>query len=76
MYNPYWNLTDEELLAEVRVAGLYSPLIAELADRLENDPRDCPEIEAEVVCPVCRADLLVDSLAPEGILTIKGGVRV
>jgi hypothetical protein len=66
----YSHLSDQELLDEVRgIRNAHrSPVITELADRLEKHASPAPE-EYERNCPVCAAALNIT--VDDGDLTVK-----
>lgn len=57
---PYSNYTYEELLAKADKAIPYSPLIAELCNRLEEASQISPDANPRAECPACEAALLID----------------
>lgn len=66
-------LTDMELIVHVDEARYLSPLIGELAKRLEaiikSDARD--DYNGQASCPVCEASLLVDFDDANKLFNIK-----
>ncbi|OHD22914.1 MAG: hypothetical protein A2Y38_19810 [Spirochaetes bacterium GWB1_59_5] len=60
-HTKYSNLTDDEFLGQVDDARSKSPIIDELATRLEkaNRQRVPEDSDTRVDCPVCEASLVV-----------------
>ena len=55
------NLTDAELLNHIDSIRHYSPIIAELCKRLDALNVEPSPLHDRVTCPVCQAELRVDS---------------
>lgn len=67
----YSNLTDDELLSRIDEARQHSPIIDELASRLEKKERINNQTNARVECPVCKAALEADLDEDNNIFTLE-----
>lgn len=61
-HTKYANLSDDELLRQVEEARAHSPIVEELAKRLEATNGNHVSLDANhrVECPVCEAQLSAD----------------
>lgn len=67
----YSNLTDDELLSRIDEARQHSPIIDELASRLEKKERINNQTNTRVECPVCEAALEADLDEGNNIFTLE-----
>lgn len=67
----YKHFTNEELLVNIDDKRRYSPLIDELALRLEKEIVNMAEVNHKVECPVCSAQLEADLDLGNGMFTIQ-----
>lgn len=70
-HTKYSNLTDEELLNKIDDARQHSPIIDELAGRLEKLDRTNNETNTRVECPVCEAKLEAGLDEDNNIFTLE-----
>lgn len=67
----YSNLTDDELLSRIDETRQQSPIIDELANRLERKERTDSETRTRIECPVCEALLNVDLDEDDNTFTLR-----
>lgn len=72
-HSKYANLMDEELLREVDDARARSPVIEELAKRLEKGTGIGTDSNHRVECPVCEAALEADFCEGNNMFTLELG---
>lgn len=70
-HTKYSNLTDEEFLSKIDNARQHSPIIDELAGRLEKLDRTNNETNTRVECPVCEAKLEAGLDEDNNIFTLE-----
>jgi len=70
-HTKYRNLTDEEFLNKIDNARQHSPIIDELAGRLEKLDRTNNETNTRVECPVCEAKLEAGLDEDNNIFTLE-----
>jgi hypothetical protein len=71
-HTKYSNLTDAELLSQVEAARAQSPVIEELAKRLEKQTTGFNgDTGHRVECPVCEAPLKADFDDGDNMFTLE-----